>query len=112
MNRLKIRAMNDNQKLVLRLKYLAILTDIYLSLHEFQGVIACHETKSLIKKLRSVSKKMHRLYQEMELIEYGNNFLYRMSDGELEYKFGIVSDESCFIDSLDFNRRQKEKGDD
>lgn len=108
MNRLKIRAMNDNQKLVLRLKYLAILTDIYLSLHEFQGFNACHETRSLIKKLKSVSKKMHRLYQEMELIEYGNNFLYQMSDGELEYKFGIVSDESCFIDSLDFNRRQHE----
>ncbi len=112
MNRLKIRSMNDNQKLALRLKYLNILADIYISLYEFQGFDACHETKLLIKKLRSVSKKMHRLYQEMELIEYGNKSFYQMSDGELEYKFGIVSDESCFIESLDFNRRQKEKGDD
>lgn len=112
MNRLKIRSMNDNQKLALRLKYLNILADIYLSLHEFKGFDACHETKLLIKKLRSVSKKMHRLAQEMGLIEYGNKSFYQMSDGELEYKFGIVSDESCFIDSLDFNRRQKEKGDD
>lgn len=97
MNRLKIRAMNDNQKLVLRLKYLAIFSDLYLNLYEFQGFDACHETKSLIKKLRSISKKMHRLYQEMGLIEYGSKSLYQMTDGELEYKFGIVSDESCFI---------------
>lgn len=108
MNRLKIRSMNDNQKLALRLKYLNILADIYLSLYEFQGFDACHETKLLIKKLRSVSKKMHRLGQEMGLIEYGNKSFYQMTDGELEYKFGIVSDESCFIESLDFNRRQYE----
>lgn len=108
MNRLKIRAMNDNQKLALRLKYLDILADIYLSLHEFQGFNACHETKSLIKRLRSISKKMHRLAQEMGLIEYGNKSFYQMSDGELEHKFGIVSDESCFIESLEFNRRQHE----
>ena len=108
MNRLKIRSMNDNQKLALRIKYLDIFAKVYLSLHEFQGGNACHETKLLIKKLRSVSKKMHRLYQEMELIEYGNKFFYQMTDGELEYKFGIVSDESCFIESLDFNRRQYE----
>lgn len=51
---------------------------------------------------------MHRLDQEMGRIEYGNKSFYQMSDGELEHKFGIVSDESCFIESLEFNRRQHE----